>query len=106
MGKAKAKPEFVDISTLVTRTPGVVGGRPCLKGTRMPILQIAACYQEGMSPEQMQEQYEHLDLARIYAGYTYYLANKAAIDAELKEDQRQFDVAFAAQEAAEAQASA
>jgi uncharacterized protein (DUF433 family) len=106
MGKAKGKPEFVDIGTLVTRTPGVYGGRPCLKGTRMPILQIAACYLQGMSPEQMQEQYEHLDLVRIYAGYAYYLANKAAIDAELEEDQRQFDVAYAAQEAAKVQASA
>ncbi|MCC7363466.1 MAG: DUF433 domain-containing protein [Dehalococcoidia bacterium] len=75
----------VDIGTLITRTPGVYGGRPCLVGTRFPVLQVAACYRDGMSPEQIASEYGPLDLAAVYAGVAYYLANQAAIDAELEE---------------------
>ena len=42
-------PTVVDISSLITQTPGVYGGRPCLAGTRFPILQVAACYLDGMT---------------------------------------------------------
>lgn len=106
MAKAKSKSEFVDIGTLVTRTPGVVGGRPCLKGTAIPILRIAVMQEEGLSASEMLEEYPHLDLALIHAGLAYYFANRAAIDFELDEERRQFEAAFAKQEASVAQASA
>jgi uncharacterized protein (DUF433 family) len=80
---APAKP--IDIGSLVTRTEGVYGGRPCLEGTRFPILQIAVAYNEGLTPEQVVEQSMDLEISRVYAGFAYYLANKAAVDAELAE---------------------
>jgi uncharacterized protein (DUF433 family) len=106
MGKTKGKPEPVDIGTLVTRTPGVVGGRPCVAGTAIPILRLAVMQNEGLSADEMLDEYPHLDLLRIYAGLAYYLANNAAIDSELDEERRQFDAAVARQEADAARISA
>jgi uncharacterized protein (DUF433 family) len=106
MARAKARAKPVDIGTLVTRTPGVVGGRPCLAGTAIPILRLAVMQNEGLSADEMLDAYPHLDLVRIYAGLAYYFANKAAIDSELDEERRQFDAALTKQEAAAARASA
>lgn len=79
----------VDIGTLVTQTPGVYGGRPCLEGTRFPILQIAVHYNAGTTPEELASDFG-LSLPHVYAGIAYYLANRAAIDKELEDDEREY----------------
>lgn len=71
----------VDIGTLITRTPGVVGGEPCLAGTRMSVRAMAIRHMNGMTPDEILDQFPHIDLARIYAALAYYYANKAEIDA-------------------------
>jgi uncharacterized protein (DUF433 family) len=78
-----------DIGTLITCTPGVYGGRPCLAGTRFPVLQIAAHAQSGSTPEEVSERFT-LDLDKVFAGYAYYFANKAQVDAELAEDAAEY----------------
>jgi len=95
-----------DIGTLIESTPGVYGGQPCLAGTRYPVLQIAVHYQEGMSAEEIFDHFPDLDLPRVYAGITYYLANKAAIDAELEQEHRDSMEALARHRAERARASA
>ena len=87
----------VDIGTLITRTPGVYGGRPCLAGTRFPVMQVALMHNAGMSPEEMKEHYSFLDLTAIYAAVAYYLANKAAVEADLAEEERIGQEGLAAQ---------
>lgn len=72
----------VDIGTLVTRTPGVYGGRPCLEGTRFPILKVAVLYNAGFTPEEVARDYR-LEISRVFAGFAYYLANREAVDAEV-----------------------
>ncbi|MEX0784641.1 MAG: DUF433 domain-containing protein [Dehalococcoidia bacterium] len=89
----------VDIGTLITRTPGVYGGRPCLAGTRFPVMQIALMHNEGLTPEQMTAEYSFLDLTAIYAAVAYYLANKAAVDADIAEFERVGREGLAAQRA-------
>ena len=89
-----------DIGTLITCTPGVYGGRPCLAGTRFPVLQIVAHAQAGIGPEQLAEAFS-LDLMKVYAGYAYYFANKQSLDAELAADIAEYE-----RMAAEAQAPA
>ena len=78
-----AAPLLVDIASLIEATPGVNGGRPCLAGTALSVRQLAILQREGLSAEAILAEYPHLDLARVYAGLAYYLANKAAFDAEL-----------------------
>ncbi len=95
-----------DIGTLIEATPGVYGGRPCLAGTRFPILQVAANFNAGMTPAEFAEYYEFLDLAHVYAGIAYYLANKAAIDAEMAKDEQEYAEALKASAGGRARASA
>lgn len=85
-------PAIVDIGSLLQSKPGVNGGRVCLAGTGLSVRAIACVYNEGLTPEEiLQDVYTHVDLARIYAAIAYYLANKAAIDADIDADAKLFD---------------
>ncbi len=95
-----------DVGTLIEATPGVSGGRPCLAGTGMPVLQVAVLYLEGATAAEILDRYRHLDLARIHAGIAYYLANKAGFDAELRVERDAYERAVAEQQARAARTSA
>jgi uncharacterized protein (DUF433 family) len=86
-------PTEVNIGTLIERRPGVYGGRPVLKGTRFPVLQIGALVQDGLDAAAIHHQYPHLDPVLIHAGITYYLANREQIDRELEEEAREYEEA-------------
>lgn len=80
----------VEISSLITRTPGVYGGRPCLAGTRYPVMEVAVHYNAGDTPEEIAAEYE-LDLSHVYAAIAYYLANRDAVERDLAEDRALYD---------------
>ena len=79
-----------DIGTLITSTPNVYGGRPCLAGTRFPVLQIVAHVRAGTTPQELADNYD-LDIEKVHAGYAYYFANKNSLDAEFAEDVAEFE---------------
>ncbi len=81
----------VDIGTLIHSDPELHSGRPCLAGTGMTVHAVAARYLNGMSAEEIHDQFPDLDLTLFYAAITYYLANRARIDAELAADQALYD---------------
>ena len=87
----------VDIGSLIRKTPGILNGAPCIAGTRMPVRAIAAMYNDGMSVDEIDDAYEHLDLAGIFAALAYYFANRAEIDADLADEQRAYDEGAVAQ---------
>ena len=84
---------FVSIESLLQRKPGVNGGRVCLAGTGISVRQIAVWYNAGRRPDQILEDYPSVDLARIYAAITCYLANKDLMDAEMATDEADFQAA-------------
>jgi uncharacterized protein (DUF433 family) len=81
--------ETVDISTLIGARPGVYGGRLLLLRSSFPMIQLVADYQSGMRIDDFKEAYPHIDEESLYAGIAYYLANRAALDAELEERERE-----------------
>lgn len=83
-----------EIAGLIASTPGVYGGRPCLAGTRFPVLEVAAQYNGGSTAEEIAASYE-LDLAAVYAGVAYYLLNKDEIDGELARERSEYSAALA-----------
>jgi uncharacterized protein (DUF433 family) len=94
-----AQATTVDIGTLITKTPGVYGGRPCLAGTRYPVREVAVHYNAGVRPEELAGEY-NLDLEKVYAAIAYYLANKESIDSDLREAQKAWEEGRRAQEKA------
>jgi uncharacterized protein (DUF433 family) len=81
----------VDIGTLIVRTPGIVGGRPRIDGTRIPVAHIAQEIAHGYSPEHIvTELHTHLNLMQIYAAMAFYYANREEIDADIAEENREY----------------
>lgn len=73
---------------LIYRNPNVRGGRPCIVGTTLRVLDIVNAMNIGRrSPEQMAESYQ-VSLAKIHAALAYYYENQDEIDADIREDQR------------------
>ena len=72
-----------DIGTLIERTPGICGGRPCVAGTGVSVRRIAGWYKLGLSPEEIATEIPHLTLAQVHAALAYYHANREAMDAEM-----------------------
>lgn len=82
---------ITDIGTLIVRTPGTCGGRPRIAGMRISVQGIAALYKDGLTPEEIAEEFEFLTLAQVYAALTYYHANKAEIEGYLEADKALYD---------------
>jgi len=74
---------ITDIGTLIVRTPGTLGGRPRIAGTRVSVQRIAAWYKTGMNAEEIVERMGNLTLAQVYAALTYYHANQEEIEGYL-----------------------
>jgi uncharacterized protein (DUF433 family) len=81
----------VDIGTLIYSRPDLHSGRPCLAGTGMTVHAVAVLYKHGMSAEEIQADFPDLDISLFYAAITYYLANRAQIDADLEADEKLYE---------------
>jgi uncharacterized protein (DUF433 family) len=77
----------IEIGSLLTRSPNVRNGRPCVAETRTTVHRIAVWYKMGQSPEEIAADYPHLSIAGIYAALAYYHANQAEVEAEIAADQ-------------------
>src|SRR5438477_8449531 len=74
----------------LSRTTNICGGRIRIDGSRVTVHQIVTCYQQGLTPEEIADQYPHINLAQIYAALTYYHANRDEIDRELEAETADF----------------
>jgi uncharacterized protein (DUF433 family) len=80
-----------NLDALITNTPGVRHGRPCIAGTGITVHRIAILYKLGYSPDEIVRKYEHLDAAGVYAALAYYHANQDEVDAEIAADEADSD---------------
>ena len=84
-------PTVTDIGSLISRRPGLHGGRPCIAGTGVTVRRIAVLHNMGEIPEEIVRNFGHLSLAQVHAALAYYYANKAEIDADLEAEEREYD---------------
>ena len=80
-----------EIGHFIVSTPGTVGGRPRINGTRVSVNTIAIWYKKGYTPEEIVSGIPHISLAQVYAALTYYHANQAEIEASLREEEELYD---------------
>lgn len=76
----------------IAKTPGVCGGRACIAGTRIRVLDIVAQHDHHKyTPEQIvTEVYPGLTLADVYAALAYFHDHREEIEADF-EDSRRWD---------------
>lgn len=72
-----------DIGVLIVSSPDLRHGKPHVAGTGITVHRIATWYKQGLTPEQIADEYEHLTLAQVYAALAYYHANQKQIEIEL-----------------------
>lgn len=82
---------MTDIGTMIVQTPEIRGGRPRIAGTGITVQRIAGWYTMGLNPEEIARKYQHLSLAQIHAALAYYHANRAAIDADIADEEAEIE---------------
>ncbi len=73
----------------VRRTPGVCGGKPIIRGTRIKVSHMVTYRNRmGYTPERIQGDFPQLTLAQIYGALAYYFDNRRDIDAQMADEER------------------
>ena len=69
----------------ITKTPGVCGGRACIAGHRVRVLDIVAWHEhQGMTSDDIVSQVPSLTLADVHAALAYYFDHMAEIQEEMR----------------------
>src|SRR5579872_1939638 len=66
----EAMATVTDIGSLISRTPGLHGGRPCIAGTGVTVRRVAVLHNAGDAPEEIAANYRHLSLAQVHAAHS------------------------------------
>ena len=77
----------VELGALLSSSPEIRHGRPCIRGTGISVHRIAVLHNLGHSPEEIVRKYEHLTIAGVHAALAYYFANKKEIETEVAADE-------------------
>jgi uncharacterized protein (DUF433 family) len=80
------------LEVTLVRTPDVCGGRLRIDGTGLSVNQIVTLHNQGLSVEQIVEQYPQRALREIYAVLAWYYEHKAEFDKELAAEDREYDI--------------
>lgn len=62
-----------------------------LTGSRVSLDSIAYDWLSGLSPESIVENFETLSLEQVYGAVTFYLSNRAEVDAHLRRNREKYD---------------
>ena len=72
----------------ITKTPEVCGGRACVAGHRIRVMDIVVLHEmRGMSPAEIVYQYPGITVADVHAALTYYFDNIEEIKNEFQKDE-------------------
>ena len=76
----------MEIGNLITRTPGILGGKPCIEGHRIGIHRIAGWWKLGLTIEEIGERLTTLAPAEIHVALAYYHLHREEIEGYLEEE--------------------
>jgi uncharacterized protein (DUF433 family) len=72
----------------ITKTPGVRGGRACIAGHRIRVMDIVVWHElRGYSADEIAGMFPGITLADIHAALAYYFDNRAEIEADFRNDE-------------------
>ena len=62
-----------------------------LAGSRVPLAHLVREFQQGESAESIRSHYPTLDLVQVYGAITFYLENRAEVERDIEEREREED---------------
>lgn len=78
---------MTNVVSHITHTPGVCGGRACIAGHRVRVLDIVVWHEKrGYSPDEIVDLFPGITLADVYAALAYYFDNREEIEGTLREE--------------------
>ena len=83
---AIAELPVTELDFMITRTPGILGGKPCLRGHRIGIHRVAGWWKLGLTTEEIGERLATLTPAEIHVALAYYHLHRQEIEGYLKEE--------------------
>ena len=70
----------------IERDPKRCGGQPAVSGTRIRVATVLACYRQGMTVEEIVQQYQHLRPSDVHDALAYAYDHLMEIEADLAAD--------------------
>ena len=78
----------------ITRTPGICGGKACIAGHRVRVLDIVVWHEhQGMTPDEIVSHVPTITLGDVHAALAYYFDHIEDIQQEMR-DERAFAEEF------------
>ena len=72
----------------IKKTPGVCGGRACIAGHRIRVMDIVVWHEmRGYSPDEIVDMFPGITLADVHAALAYYFDHRQEIEADFKRDE-------------------
>jgi uncharacterized protein (DUF433 family) len=80
----------ISIEGRIARSPNVCGGRVCIAGHRVRVLDVVVWHEhQGMSPDEIVTQVPSLTLADVHAALAYYFDHMEEIREEMQAERAQ-----------------
>lgn len=74
----------MNLSNVIGKKPGVCGGKPIIKGHRIPVWQVAELFQKGATASEIAEGYEAVSKDQIEAALQYFRFHKEEIQEQIE----------------------
>ncbi len=72
----------------ISKTPGVCGGRACIAGHRIRVMDIVVWHEmRGHCADEIVDTFPGITLADVHAALAYYFDNREEIDQEFRNDE-------------------
>ena len=75
-----------ELNAMIVRSPGTLGGKPCLKGHRVDVHRVAGWWKQGLSVEEIGERLSTLSPAEIHVALAYYHLHREEIEGYHEEE--------------------
>lgn len=72
----------------ITRTPGVCGGKACIAGHRIRVMDVVVWHEmRGYCADEVVDMFPGITLSQVHAALAYYFDNREEIEADFRRDQ-------------------
>ncbi len=74
------------IQDRISKTPGICGGKACIAGHRVRVLDVVVCHEhQGMTPDEIVSHFPTISLGDIHAALAYYFDHIDEVQEEMRE---------------------